>query len=1110
METIGQFTAIQVLNRLNENLKLFLVQGSDGTEFDVLTIRQNDSYQILLERILRNEIMPLVNQKFAGIQQIVGVDFDTASNNHYIIYEREDGFTPIVDASIKNLRNLLEGLEKLKVQNRYGFVISNETLLVNQHETRLRFIGLYELFKHQNLLNKDFLAPEVLSGSRPNFQSDIYSVFECFRSLLENSQDEVLKEIFEKALSEQRTSRYAKYPEILRGLETVAITKEPVRRVHQSTIKVVVKPEARDSIQSVLNDMNNGCFLLIDKNTSDSKGEIMGRFSTKNNHGRLFVNREGYIFIATIFSGQHERTMSEGFVSPYGFDQYPDYQFDCYPYFLEQWEKVNTLSRLNNSKISQVKKWMTLPSMEREFVEEKAFRAKYLSRTPIKKNKVNIRFQLSEEFRSWELIKQLKSEKVPLSIDDQIIGEIQDYNPSDCFLVIKDCKVTVDEIPETGELYQDVRMETSQYRKQEEACKRFEKRDMVNPDLSSILATPETLPNTNRLDIDYDGFREMVINPNLKTDDTQRDAVLEALHHKPLFLIQGPPGTGKTTVIVELVQQLLKQNRNAKILVTSQSNLAVDNVLQRLPEDVLFMRLATSEDKIEDSIKEHSFQQKLGKWVEKTQQNSDRFLENLLSGKLKDKALINFHRYYTNINPKDKDAYRKFVNLLSLQPQYVKRLFDNAADIKQVEGIFNTALGKDFQRLKMIQKDWFAFLANVESGGTESETKSKSLINDGSSEIDLQTAFVKSVSVIGATCIHIASGQYKDIDFKFDHVIMDESSKASPAETLVPINMGRNIVLIGDHKQLPPVITRESVVKDKVKAELEDNGLDIEKEFGESLFEKLIVAFEENPNLNANIRMLDIQYRMPRQIGHLISKSFYKGALKNPDLSVLPNFDNDKNHGLRLKKPTVFIDSDFEKGQLEVPNSMVFVSTSNLPAPYDNDNKLARKNDTNRAVIKEILNQLNNLYANNASSESPLTVGVIAGYRGQVSALQDDIDRFAYKNFVRTDANGAKESLIEINTVDKFQGAERDIIIYDIVKSSMGKSSIGFLDDYRRINVAFSRVKRLLIVVGDSEYILKRATLNPRGKFKDFKLKEIVEEMIRQGLVVSSFREALQ
>lgn len=188
-------------------------------------------------------------------------------------------------------------------------------------------------------------------------------------------------------------------------------------------------------------------------------------------------------------------------------------------------------------------------------------------------------------------------------------------------------------------------------------------------------------------------------------------------------------------------------------------------------------------------------------------------------------------------------------------------------------------MGKEFQQLKKIQKDWFAFLSNAD---TDAGEKKKSMLNDGSNEIDLRTAFVKSVNVIGATCIHIASSQYSKINFRFDYVIMDESSKASPAENLVPINMGHNIILIGDHKQLPPVITREEAVKQKIKDKLEDNGLDFEKEFGESLFEKLITEFEANPNLQSYIKMLDIQYRMPRQIGNLISRFFYGSKLKTP------------------------------------------------------------------------------------------------------------------------------------------------------------------------------------------------------------------------------------
>jgi superfamily I DNA and/or RNA helicase len=234
---------------------------------------------------------------------------------------------------------------------------------------------------------------------------------------------------------------------------------------------------------------------------------------------------------------------------------------------------------------------------------------------------------------------------------------------------------------------------------------------------------------------------------------------------------------------------------------------------------------------------------------------------------------------------------------------------------------------------------------------------------------------------------------------------------------------------------------------------------------------------------------------MPKQVGSLISKYFYDGKLKNPETSVIPDYDKVKHHELNLKKET----------------SIIFFSTSQRENPYDNDNKFNRQNKCNVQAIKELLEKLNNLYSDNLAKPKPFTIGIIAGYRGQVDLLKSSINLSQYSNFVQveTDENGnqKKKNLIEINTVDKFQGAERDIIIYDIVRSSKGKSNIGFLDDYRRINVAFSRVKRLLIVVGDSEYIIKRATLNPNGKFTEFKLQQIVKELQEQGLVFNQLNQ---
>ena len=1104
MNTIGEFLILQNLKQFNNEINFWLAESSDGSNFEILTIKSETDKKQQVERILKNEIQYLSKKDIPGIQKIVQADFDETQDHHYIVYEGGSNFEYSEELSTENLIQILKGLDHLKKGNRFGYYIAPDALSHNLDEARLRFVGLYDIFKLYNLLDNQYLAPEVIDGNKPQFQSDIYSIFNLFKSIAEDCHNETIESIFTKALSKQRIERYRNYGEVIRLLEQ---TLKPIR--NSTAIKIIVKDEYRESFKPVLEEMNRSCFLKLDEQLTKDKRQITGQFATGNYGGRFFVNGEGYIFVlANKISTPHHTISENGFLSPYGFSYDPLQYVNCFHFFKINWQETNQLARLNKAKSSNLKKWQALPKMEREFIEEKAFKAKYTKCNVSKNNNTNLVFTLTKEFKNWEQIKVLKRNDVKLIIEDNEVGKIHDYNQGTDTLIIKDANLTIDEIPKKGELIEGVRIETSQYKKQVEACEKFVNRDVVNPDLCTILATPENVPEFNHTPLEYQDFENEVFNPYLKTDDTQREAVLEALHRKPIYLIQGPPGTGKTTVIVELIQQIIKRNSNAKILVTSQSNLAVDNVLERLlPTDILFMRLAASEDRISENIKEHSFYTKLSNWVTNTQKQSDQYLDSQITTSKADKALLTFYKSYLNIKEGKKRDFNDFQNLLKIQNRYVKGFFENTKNFKEVNKIFDAQMHTKTSKLQSIKQEWFAFLNNAQTP-TDRNNK-QSMINNGSTEIDLQTALLKSTNVIGATCIHIASGQYNDIDFNFDYVIMDESSKATPAENLVPINMGQNIILIGDHKQLPPVITRENAIKEKIKVELEDDGLDLEKEYGESLFEKLILEFEQNPNLQNNIKMLDIQYRMPRQLGNLISKNFYKEKLKNPDITILPKYDEDKNHGLKLSKPyTKFIDV-VTKTEIEAPTSVIMISTSNTENPYDNDNKFKRSNNCNKDTIKLILAEIDKQYPNNINEEEPKTIGVIAGYRGQVELLEKSIDVKKYKNFNTINPNGRKEALIDINTVDKFQGAERDIIIYDIVKSSKGKSNIGFLDDYRRINVAFSRAKKLLIIVGDSEYILKRATLNPKSKFEEFKLKTIVADLQQQGVIVNQLKELL-
>jgi len=1122
VKQINQYQIIQKINAFNENITLWYCENVEGLNLEVLTIRRDESYERLLKRLIPNEILPLSGRDITGIQKILDVGFDDENECHFIAYESLDDYDLLSDSrdneNITSVKDIAKDLDILKKENRQTYIISPHNICVNDNgNAKLKFAGLFELFKKQDLLHTEYLAPNVrewltdCKQSRPNFQDDIYALIKSFEDFFRKRSDDASIQILENSLNEERTERFPKYHHLIERLELIPINKTAFRKRNQETIWVKTQPKHRDDFQTILDSMNENTWMLVENELSENKEQITGRFSTNDWHGRFFVDRQEYIFIP--FKGcKNEKNNyiirnSDSFLANFNFDVNPSSPyFNCVQYFKEKFDQQNTLARLNKEKKDAVYLWKTLPDKEREYIEERAFKAKYTKRKESSGNTSNIKFDLSEVKREgWARLKTLKSEEVVLFVDDRAIGRILDFHPKNNFIVIRDAFCTIDEIPEKGELIEDVRQATSQYKKQVEACYKFGSGDIVNPTLRSIMATPDATPtpqNTALLEDDYTNFKDEVYNEYLQNDEAQREAVLESLHQKPIYLIQGPPGTGKTTVIVEIIQQVLKRHNEAKILITSQSNLAVDNVLEKLNQinneggNLRFMRLASEfalgRDNISKDIIPHTYKHKLESWITQTQKRSEQFLRKEFKDKSKQKHLIEFYDFYSNLNKKN--GWSKFNDKLKFEINYLKSLFQPTKNLKDVKQIFETELGVDFMELRKLQKDWSAFLngAVIDDG----RDRKKSMLNNGSTEIDFLTAMLRNINIIGATCIHIASSQYNRINFQFDYVIMDESSKASPAETLVPINMGRNIILIGDHKQLPPVVTREQAVKKKIEEELEDNGLDFDKDFGESLFEKLIQAFEHDPTKSAYYKMLDIQYRMPKQIGELISTHFYDKKLKNPGIEVIPDYDQQKNHGLSLKQDT----------------SIIFVSTSNEKNPNDNDDKFLRQNKCNLAKIRDILTELNEQFTDNLQKEKPFNVGIIAGYRGQVELLKSNLNLSQYSNFVQEikgEGRTKRTHLIEINTVDKFQGAERDIIIYDIVRSSKGQSVIGFLDDYRRINVAFSRVKRLLIIVGDSEYVLKRAILHPQSKFKEFKLQQIVNELKNQNLIVNNLKEML-
>jgi DNA adenine methylase len=176
-----------------------------------------------------------------------------------------------------------------------------------------------------------------------------------------------------------------------------------------------------------------------------------------------------------------------------------------------------------------------------------------------------------------------------------------------------------EEIPHRGFLVEDTSLMEIQYKRQINAIKNYENDNITNSELRKYLFQPENLKDL--ADSSGQIIAELeVISTDKKGDkvqfeDAQKDAILKSLYRPPITIIQGPPGTGKTTVITELIRQILAKDNQAKILITSQTNLAVDNVLQKMAKipGISFIRLGKT---VEDSeISEHSFENKLNLWA---------------------------------------------------------------------------------------------------------------------------------------------------------------------------------------------------------------------------------------------------------------------------------------------------------------------------------------------------------------------------------------------------------------------------------------------------------------------------------------------------------------
>ncbi len=503
----------------------------------------------------------------------------------------------------------------------------------------------------------------------------------------------------------------------------------------------------------------------------------------------------------------------------------------------------------------------------------------------------------------------------------------------------------------------------------------------INPNLPNFIFDPKYAGETV---VDLNAAMEDIRSHKIgNLNDRQLEAVTKSVLAKDLALIQGPPGTGKTTVIAEIIWQEIRKNPDCRILLTSQTNLAVDNALERLQgqSGIRPVRIGKP-DKLEPEGRRFSLPV-MDSWANDSKNSDD-----------------NATRIWID----------RIVKKISNDPKYSSA---------------------------------------VSSWKNELEAKDKH------SRTEFSRLYRSNVNLVAATCSICGSRDfmesYSDMfggnersDMFFDVVIMDEASKATPLEMAVPLVLGKKIIVIGDHKQLPPMMDENTI--DSALEKIGKKNIAEKLQKAESQFKRL---FEAAAKVRKTIvATLDTQYRMHEQIMNTI-KQFYQeelaatGGLKcgiseTMDIPDLAN-KGSRWHGITLNP---IINPSTHAVWIDVHTPETYLSPG-----YKNEGELKAID-----LVLKALQQADGYsdFINAQQKPEDKEIGIITFYSAQSREIKK---KYKGKNY-------------RMDVVDRFQGMERNIIIVSTVRSNP-KNNIGFAKEIERINVAFSRARRLLIVVGN-------------------------------------------
>lgn len=604
-------------------------------------------------------------------------------------------------------------------------------------------------------------------------------------------------------------------------------------------------------------------------------------------------------------------------------------------------------------------------------------------------------------------------------------------------------------------------------------------RDIENTSLGEFIfdaSKAASIPHFEEsLKLELQEISKHILNKKIDSNQPQKIAIAKALLAPDLALIQGPPGSGKSTAIAEMIWQHTRKYPNKRILLTSETNLAVDNAIDRVVNNQhnLIKPIRIGDDsRLESEGLQFSYSA-MYRWAKGK------------DWRKKSKLDIDDNDVDDNITDIEEAIYEAPEKLILLNwMENIGRRLDQQKMPLEAQRLWVELLKDPTPELKDLFFENYVNNCNV-IGATCSSIGQKNIILSEAMNSKKRDHFKPTKFYSIYRQIFSQKGKDENPKIRFDMVIQDESSKATPAELSLPLIYGVKNIVIGDHRQLPPMLSRESFISSFdyiIKREQDENAKRKMNELRSYVlknFKSLEISHFERlfKNINTDLKgVFNYQFRMHPAINDVI-KQFYKdegglecGLISPVDLGVDdPDYLNNgasRYHGITAGPIT--------------PNTHVLWIDSSSPEMLDGT---SRVNYGEVEIIKKLLFQLSQSesfkkYTDSWTNIEDKQIGLISFYGKQLRLLKEMTREFD-SSILPT----------RVSTVDRFQGMERNIIIVSMVRSNciqtergqkpdyskypscgyLGQSDLGFAQSPNRLNVALSRAKRLLIIVGNSK-----------------------------------------